>query len=78
MWKACLGTVKKAGAKSSSSREQVGLWKALNAKLMNLNLISQILESYLKFWQITMFGSVLKIFIQVYTADTNELKKQFF
>lgn len=51
MRKACLGPMGKSGAKSSSTRKQVGLWKALNAKLMNLNLISQILESYLKFQQ---------------------------
>lgn len=39
MWKVCLGIVKKVGVKSFFSREQVGLWKVLNVKLMNLNFI---------------------------------------
>lgn len=43
--KACLGTMGEAAAKRAPSGERVGLWKALHAKLMNLNLISQILES---------------------------------
>ena len=52
-WKACLGQWKGLEQKVSSGREQAGLWKALNAKLVNLNGIFQILESGLKFWQMS-------------------------
>lgn len=51
--KACLGQWKGLEQKVSSGREQAGLWKALNAKLANLNRISQILESGLKLWQMS-------------------------
>lgn len=51
MCKACLGQWKGLEHQVSSEREQAGLWKALNAKLVNLSRIFQILESGLKFWQ---------------------------
>ena len=48
---------------------------------MNFNLISQILERYLKFWSHEVkivFRSVINIFRQVYTAHTKELKEGIF
>lgn len=51
--KARLGQWKGLEQKVSSGRERAGVWKALNAKLVNLNRISQILESGLKFWQMS-------------------------
>lgn len=40
--------MEKTAAKRSPGREQARLWKALNAKLMNLNRCSQILGKLLE------------------------------